>query len=54
VDTACGFQTAHTGPFYCPAGHGVYLNGANGRSVRVELQADCLGDDFQRNKATFG
>jgi uncharacterized protein len=91
VDTACGHQTAQTGPFYCPAGHGVYLNthffdtlartfglrspfapgyvvahevahhvqqllglharvaaadaadpaGANNRSVRVELQADC-------------
>jgi predicted metalloprotease len=91
VDTACGHQTARTGPFYCPAGNGVYLNthffdalgrtfglrspfapgyvtahevghhvqrllgtlgrvgaadaadpgGANNRSVRVELQADC-------------
>jgi uncharacterized protein len=91
VDTACGHQTAQTGPFYCPAGHGVYLNthffdalartfglrspfapgyvvahevahhvqqllglharvaaadagdpgGANNRSIRVELQADC-------------
>jgi predicted metalloprotease len=26
VDTPCGSQTAQTGPFYCPAGHGVYLN----------------------------
>jgi predicted metalloprotease len=91
VNTACGHQTAQTGPFYCPPSHGVYLNtdffdalgrtfglsspfapgyvtahevahhvqqllglhgrvaaadaqdpgGANGRSVRVELQADC-------------
>jgi predicted metalloprotease len=91
VNTACGHQTAQTGPFYCPASHGVYLNthffdalartiglrspfapgyvvahevahhvqqllglharvahanaadaaGANRRSIRVELQADC-------------
>ena len=26
IETPCGRQTAHTGPFYCPAGHGVYLN----------------------------
>jgi predicted metalloprotease len=26
VDTPCGPQTAQTGPFYCPAAHGVYLN----------------------------
>jgi uncharacterized protein len=91
VHTPCGTQPAATGPFYCPAAHGVYLNigffdglsrayrldspfaagyvtahevahhvqqilglharvaaanaqdpsGTNGRSVRVELQADC-------------
>jgi predicted metalloprotease len=91
VRTPCGEQTRETGPFYCPAAHGVYLNtaffdvlaqkyglssgfasgyitahevahhvqellgvhrrvaaadasdpaGANARSVRVELQADC-------------
>jgi hypothetical protein len=28
VDTGCGHQTAQTGPFYCPADHGVYLNRA--------------------------
>jgi uncharacterized protein len=26
VDTPCGRQSAQTGPFYCPAAHGVYLN----------------------------
>jgi uncharacterized protein len=91
IDTPCGRQSPRTGPFYCPAGHGIYLNtdffdalgrtfglsspfapgyvtahevghhvqqllglharvaaanagdpsGANNRSVRVELQADC-------------
>jgi predicted metalloprotease len=91
VRTPCGEQSRETGPFYCPPGHGVYLNtaffdalartyglasgfaagyitahevahhvqeltgtlrnvaiadhsdpgGANGRSVQVELQADC-------------
>jgi uncharacterized protein len=28
IDTPCGPQTPDTGPFYCPAGHGVYLNTA--------------------------
>jgi predicted metalloprotease len=26
IDTECGRQSARTGPFYCPASHGVYLN----------------------------
>jgi hypothetical protein len=26
VDTPCGVQDANVGPFYCPAGDGVYLN----------------------------
>jgi predicted metalloprotease len=26
IDTPCGRQTPQTGPFYCPAAHGVYLN----------------------------
>jgi hypothetical protein len=26
IDTPCGPQTPQTGPFYCPPGHGVYLN----------------------------
>ncbi|MCW2985328.1 MAG: protein of unknown function zinc metallopeptidase [Conexibacter sp.] len=26
IHTPCGHQTVTTGPFYCPSGHGVYLN----------------------------
>jgi uncharacterized protein len=26
IDTPCGRQSARTGPFYCPAAHGIYLN----------------------------
>ena len=41
VDTACGSETANTGPFYCPADHGVYLDerffDALGASVGVRL-----------------
>jgi len=104
VDTACGHQTAQTGPFYCPASHGIYLNtdffdalgrtfglrspfapgyvtahevahhvqqllglhgrvaaanaedpdGANGRSVRVELQADCYAGIWLHSVARAG
>lgn len=104
VDTPCGRQTARTGPFYCPAAHGVYLNtdffdalarafgltspfapgyvtahevahhvqqllglhgrvaaanaqdpaGTNGRSVRVELQADCYAGIWLHHVARAG
>jgi uncharacterized protein len=105
VDTACGTQSASTGPFYCPADHGVYLDtrffdalsrtagvhlgdfaqayvvahevahhvqvllgitqrvraadqqdpaGENARSVRLELQADCLAGVWKHSSYQRG
>jgi uncharacterized protein len=105
VDTACGAQSANTGPFYCPADHGVYLDtrffdalgraagvqlgdfaqayviahelghhvqvlvgvmqrihatdqqdpaGANARSVRLELQADCYAGIWMHTRYRGG
>lgn len=102
VHSGCGAQ-ADTGPFYCPANHGVYLDlsffealahhagvgpfglayivghelghhvqfltgishrvaaldqqdpaGANGRGVRVELQADCLAGVWAHSSQARG
>jgi predicted metalloprotease len=105
VDTGCGTMSAKTGPFYCPADHGVYLDtrffhalartagvrlgdfaqayvvahelghhvqtvlgtlqrvrgldesdpaGANPRSVRLELQADCYAGVWTRSRYQRG
>jgi uncharacterized protein len=104
IHTRCGTQPAHTGPFYCPPDHTVYLNtdffdalahryrlaspfpagyvaahevahhvqqllgvharvavadarepaGANGRSVQVELQADCYAGVWLHSVARAG
>jgi len=101
VHTGCGTGSANTGPFYCPADHGVYLDtrffdalrrstgvhlgdftqayvvahevghhvqtllgtirlvrsldqsdpaGANARSVRLELQADCFAGVWKHSR----
>jgi hypothetical protein len=105
VHTACGTQQASTGPFYCPADRGVYLDtrffdalgrragvhlgdfaqayvvahevahhvqgllgilqrtrskdqvdpgGANARSVRLELQADCFAGIWKHSRYQQG
>jgi predicted metalloprotease len=105
VQTGCGTESANTGPFYCPADHGVYLDtrffvalartagvdlgvfaqayvvadevahhvqtllgilqrvrakdeqdpaGANARSVRFELQADCLAGIWKHSRYRRG
>jgi predicted metalloprotease len=105
VHTGCGTESANTGPFYCPADHGVYLDtrffdalaraagvelgdfaqafvvahevahhvqtltgalqsvrgldetdpaGANARSVRIELQADCFAGVWKHSRYQRG
>jgi uncharacterized protein len=105
VETGCGTGSANTGPFYCPADHGVYLDtrffdalaratgvelghfaqayvvahevahhvqtlvgtlqrvrgldqtdpaGANARSVRLELQADCFAGIWKHSRYRRG
>jgi predicted metalloprotease len=105
VHTGCGTESVKTGPFYCPADHGVYLDirffaalartagvelgdfaqayvvahevahhvqglvgilqrvrgldetdpaGANARSVRLELQADCFAGVWKHSRYQRG